>query len=358
MNRYLLLCFSALLIQGCFSFQNTTVRPPFAYPQHLDSMCLQTTEISVANEGEFRAFNAVEGRDNRMLLAAQFLSAKPSEQRQFSVLRFNYVPAGDLVVTARGEAGLEQVQTFPASDLRCNEDGELILQLHKESYYLYASMGSKQRELALWTNKAGDLVLQNRWRDTVRGLVGGEETGDAWARFAATGSPDVQAPVSIAAEQPQGCLPLQGRFGLDASVIRVDGSLDSLSAMDQFFAPEDKAVPAYDRNLAEYFEVLHQPDGNLDMHLVGEGSILHSRSIPAKQLNCIDGRWQLRGEREMLSGWLLLMASGGMLWEDLVLWLDSNGNLSVEGERVSRGAIFLIPIGTTQKLFMSFPLYR
>jgi hypothetical protein len=50
------------------------------------------------------------------------------------------------------------------------------------------------------------------------------------------------------------------------------------------------------------------------------------------------------------------MGSGGVSWEDLSLWRDSDGALMVLGTYRSRGAIFLIPTGNTSKMFMRFEL--
>ncbi|NHN36238.1 hypothetical protein G8764_02905 [Pseudomaricurvus alcaniphilus] len=360
------------------------MRPDYAYPQNLVSLCGQTRELTIANRGEFESSSWDAHGKSRLLLSSQLLPQEPAQQRRYQHLRIAVTPAPALTVSGFDSYGQVHTQTFAQDNIHCDEDGEMLLSFPSSSYYLWASVGSKSKVLALWTNNAGGLVLHNRWHEEMRGIVGGSISGDAWATFAAFDSAAAAAGSVVttahgsstsqsspaaqnlslsqttAAGEATDCANLSGDYGVKSEVVHLDGSLAYRQALEQFFRVEiiGEHPVNQDKIKGDRLRVRQDLIANtLALELYDGDEQLVSRQFESSELSCEAGRWQVKGAKKMASAWLLLIASGGVRWENLTLWRDHNGDLLVEGTHKSRSALFLIPVGDTRTLFMAFPQY-
>lgn len=361
LRGYMLLILATGIPGGCVHEEQVTTRPTYAFPQHLVSLCGRESQLAVANRGEFVASNST-GKGSTLLLSAQLSGEELAIQRRITHLELRVSQANGVSVTAFDGARRWLLSTIPAAHLHCDDSGEMLLDYPDDSFYFWASVGNKQRLLALWSNRDGDLVIQNRWLEEHTGLVSGTVSGDAWALFKASTLPDATSPEialdngTTAAVGVAACPDLSGTYMPDAEVVHADGSLDSRSALDQFFREEivGAQAPGQEHGNATELRVV-QDDGGIKVGLNEDSTLLAERQLPARSLRCDAGRWVFKGDKNMHSAWLLLAASGGVYWEDLTLWRDHTGALLVEGRYTQRTLLMLIPFGGTQTLFMAFP---
>jgi len=365
----LILIISLLVLSGCLSQHTVTTRPEYAYPQNLVSLCGRASELTIANAGKFEAtgFESTGGAangKNRLLLSAQLLQQEPAQQRRYQYLRIVVTLTPELIVTGYDKYGQVHSQTFAQDNIHCDADGELSLSFPPSSYYLWASMITRKQVLALWTNTSGGLVLQPRWHDKAWGVVGGTVSGDGWAAFDHfdSGASVVDSGLVVSQNPAVGeavaCADLNGNYAAEAEVVHGDGSLGHRQALDQFFREEiiGPHVVHLKKINGNRLQVQQDIEANtLEFMLFADDEQLVSRKMSGAELACLEGRWQVRGAKKIAPAWLLLMASGGVSWEDLALWRDPNGDLLVEGVHKTRNALFLIPMGDTRKLFMAFP---
>lgn len=350
------------LVAACVHEERVTTRPRYAFPQHMTSLCGKDARLLVSNRGEFVTADRTSA-GNALLLSVQLSGASLDTQRLITRLELDVTANKGMSVYALDGEQRWQLGHFPAENLLCDDSGELLLDFPSDSFYFWASVGTRQRLLALWTNASGDVVIQNRWREEHTGLVSGTATGDAWAIFkaseppAATGSSADSLAATRIETDATSCGDLTGRYLPDAEVVHADGSLDSRPAAEQFFREELAGVQALPPDTAPATElrVAQGNDHGVMLSLYDGVTLLGSRSLPAKSLTCREGRWQFKGEKMMHSAWLLFAASGGYHWEDLALWRDRTGALLVEGRHTQRALLMLVPFGGTQTLFMAFP---
>jgi len=78
------------------------------------------------------------------------------------------------------------------------------------------------------------------------------------------------------------------------------------------------------------------------------------RHIDASRVSCEEGRWLLRGKKDVMPVYMLIAASAGVRWEYLHLSRDSAGALLVWGTFRTRGVVMLVPVGSTMQWFMRF----
>ncbi|MDA0272589.1 MAG: hypothetical protein O3C68_04990 [Proteobacteria bacterium] len=343
-----------LTMGGCVSEDLVTTRPSYAFPQRLISLCDAPTKLDVSNVGQFTTADYTH-KGNHLLLSAQLLTLHPSLARHVDRVLIEVAANRSLAITAVDSNGRYYEETVPAKRVHC-QDGEFILSFDKNSSYFWASVGTYSRELVLWTNVDQSLVLQNRWREVHRGMVGGHVSGDAWARFDASLP---SAPSAIEAVQPahdENCAPLEGQFQVTANVVAGDGTLGTRSASDQFFRDEivGEEVAARVAGSAARLKLSHPIGGDVAIEVYDE-NLLATRILPVGSIKCANGQWLYRGDTQLASAWLLFAAGGGVFREDLTLWKDWNGDLLIEGLLSRKGVLFLIPIGNTEKTFMAFP---
>jgi len=351
-----------LVLVGCVHQHDVTMRPEFAFPQNLISLCDRDSRLVVSNRGEFFAPYQYDGTQS-LLLSAQLSTTEPATQRLVSDLALHFSVTDGLEIVAV-EGGRSAAPEFiPLSRMHCGSDGEMLLDYPEHNFYFWASIGEKQRTVALWTNALGDLVIQNRWREQHRGLISGTVTGDAWALFKASNiTPHSPAPLQTSGRETEGlygpdCEDLSGRYLPAAEVVHADGSLNSRLAVDQFFREElvgKHPVNQGDISATE-LRIEQAVQSGIRISLYNGESLLGSRDLAASSLSCKSGRWLFEGETSLHSAWLLLAASAGVSWEDLTLWRDRVGALLVEGRYVQRSVLMFIPFGGTETLFMAFP---
>lgn len=350
------------LLGGCVHQDVVTVRPPFAFPQHMTPLCGREWRLVVSNRGEFYTADSSRGA-NAVLLSAQLAMDDLVMQRLISHLELQGSDSRGINVHAYDGSKRWLFHTIAAEHLHCDGSGAMLLEYPPDSFYFWASVGKKERSLALWSNKAGDLVVQNRWLEEHTGLISGEVSGDAWALFKAGTPPPVITPeltdkdVAAAGAHTASCADLSGYYSPTAEVVHADGSLDSRSAVDQFFRKEIVGEQPLNLEPVSATQLrLSQDAGNgITLSLYDGPNLLGERHLPTSALTCQDSRWLFKGEKTMHSAWLLLAASGGVHWEDLTLWRDHTGALLVEGRHTQRTLLMLIPFGGTDTLLMAFP---
>ena len=352
-----------LLLAGCVHQESVTTRPEYAYPQHLVSLCHEPGTLSVSNLGIYASSEWGKSSGD-LLLSSQLLPAEPAVHRDIERVRLVFAADATLLVTAYDARGDTLEHRIPAADIECGVDGELLVHFPSFSYYFWASVGTRDRELALWTNRDGGLVLHNRSKETHAGLVGGTVTTDAWALFDALSSP---TPVGLESETRDGvpvesftgnsCPQLTDDYEPVGQVVHADGSLDTRTATEQFFREEIIGIdPVNQQRRVGTRLAVHQDQHGIELRLYDAEELLATRLLEESMIRCEAGRWRIQGETQFESAWLLIIASGGAHWENLSLWRDDAGDLMVEGVFKRRVALFLVPMIDTQTLFMVFPL--
>jgi len=352
----------SFLTAGCVSEHRTTPVPDFAASPALVSLCREGADIRVANQGEFVTANRTQSSSGQVLLSSQLMPLPPEVQRQFRHLHLLVSPLAEVTLTAVDAAGEVHVFEFPHQFSRCDEQGALVMSMNPTSSYLWAAWGRMTRQLFLWTNSAGGLVLRNAWQEDYYGAVRGTASGDGWAVFApsSTAASGQVATLSAAASEtppPAKCVDLSGEYAVEAQVIHTDGTLGQGSALDQFF--REGIIGAHPANqFQQHGErlVIRQESANgaIELRLLDQADVLVARTIPADQVKCSSGRWLIRGDKRSASPWLLLMASGGLSWENLRMQRTDEGGLLVWVEYRARNLLFLVPITHHQTLFMVF----
>ena len=332
----------------------TQSKPPDYAASTLHSLCIHGKPLTVSNRG---IFDSSTGRGD-LLLAGQ-LSDQPVENLlNFRALRLEYVADTGLHVTLVSNRGVEQSEQIPASWVHCADDA-MELDLPSDAFYLWASVGVKSRHLRLQVAPDDSLILHSAWEEKGMGaiVIPLKFSGDSWARFPPHEPATGEAAAPIAAAYIGACHDLTGTFAVDGVSIRLDGSIDKRDAGSQFFRPEimgdmgPSAEPA-----AVALSVAHVADGGIELALLKPDGSSVVRRLEADRVSCESERWTAKGEKDGMSPFMLLMGSAGVSWEDLTLWRDSYGALMVRGIYRSRGALFLIPAGSTSELFVRFEL--
>lgn len=337
-------------VGGC-SF-NETIEPPGYADNALYSLCDYGEPLTVKNRGTYDS----RAGNGDLLLAGQ-LSNQPVESfLNYRSLRLEYLPDTGLRVTLVSPGGAEQSELIPASWIRCADDA-MELELPSDGFYVWASVGVTTRRLRLQVAQDDSLIMHNVWEEKGMGavIIPLKFSGDSWASFPLDDSAPPGALPQVPATLIGECNALIGDYRASGTAVRLDGSVDNRSAEDQFFRPEitgEQAQP--DRSAVVALRITHTADGGIDLGLVRDDGTMSVRQLAATRVSCTDGRWTVKGEKDVMSPLMLLMASGGVSWEDLVLWRDVDGALMVRGTYRSRGAIFLIPAGHTSELFMRF----
>jgi hypothetical protein len=355
-------------LNGCVNANLVTQRPVYAYPQNLTSLCENPVNVFVVNKGRFVTADYTN-KSSALLLSPQLLQLEPAVQRQLTHVQLTVSSTHAVSIRAYGRDGMVYDYMVPEEDFTCDEQGELLLHYPDNGFYFWASYGSKKRELALWTNSAGDLVVQNRWLETQSGLVSGKVSGDAWALFAASqplAETDVNEKVSInvntlknTSGSNEGCRSLSGTYQTIGDLLTPDGQFLQRSATEQFFRKEIIGEHPVNQTFLLATKLIFESTSNGDViiQLFNESELLVSRKLAAKNLSCKQGRWFYDGEVKGESPWLLVIASGGVNWENLTLWQDDRGDLLLDGLYKTKGLLMLIPFGRTEKTFIAFPKY-
>ena len=340
------------LLGGC-SYRQIT-EPPVYSDQPLHSLCDHGRSLTVSNRGLFDARANV----GDLLLAGQ-LSTQPLENLlAYRAVRLDYLPDSGLNVTLISRRDGELTELLPAAWIDCADDA-MEIELPSDTFYAWASVGVNARRLRLQVTPDDTLILHLLWEEKgmMMMVLPMRFTGDGWASFQADDTAQydpLPAPADIALLGA--CQDLTGTYAVDGESVRLDGSLDHRTAEAQFFRPEiigDRAPPA-EGWVAADLELSHPPDGGIVLALVRDDGTRLDRSIDAARVSCKEGRWFIEGEKEVLSPWMLLTGSGGVMREDLVLWRDAEGALMVRGTYRSRGAIFLVPVGHTSEIFIRY----
>jgi len=347
------LLMSGLALVGGCSF-NEVIQPPDYADNALSSLCDYGQPLTVMNRG---IYDSRGGRGD-LLLAGQ-LSNQPVESfLNFRSLRLEYIPNTGLGVTLISLRGVEQSELIPATWIRCADDA-MELDLPSDAFYVWASVGVKTRRLRLQVARDDSLILHNVWEEKGMGavVIPLKFSGDSWASFPLNDSATFETPPQVAATFIGECDGLIGNFSVNGTSVRLDGSMENRSAEAQFFRPEimgELAQP--DGPVAVTLRITHAAEGGIELALLRQDGTLSIRRLEASQVSCTQGRWIVKGKKDVMSPFMLLTGSGGVSWEDLALWRDSDGALMVLGTYRSRGAIFLIPAGNTSELFMRFEL--
>ena len=347
-----LLMSGLVLLNGC-SFNETIERPDYA-ENTLYSLCDYSQPFTVNNHG---IYDSRGGRGD-VLLAGQ-LSNQPVENLlDFRSLRLQYLEDTGLHVTLVSQRGVEQSELIPTTWIRCVDDA-MELDLPSDAFYVWASVGVKTRHLRLQVASDYSLILHNVWEEKGMGalVIPLKFSGDSWASFPPDDSVTYETSPQVTTEIIGECDGLTGNFAVNGTSVRLDGSVDNRSAEAQFFRSEimgDLAQP--DGSPAAALRISHATEGGIDLTLLRQDGTPSVRRLEAARVSCEQGRWIVKGEKDVMSPFMLLMGSGGVAWEDLALWRDSGGALMVLGTYRSRGAIFLIPVGNTSEMFMRFEL--
>jgi hypothetical protein len=339
-------------VSGC-SFNEIIERPDYA-DNALYSLCDYGQPLTVKNRG---IYDSRSGSGD-LLLAGQ-LSNQPVESfLNFQSLRLEYLPNTGLHVTLVSLGGVEQSELIPATWIRCADDA-MELDLPSDAFYVWASVGVKTRRLRLQVARDDSLILHNVWEEKGMGaiVIPLKFSGDSWATFPLDDSITFETPPQVAATFIGECDGLIGDFSVNGTAVRLDGSMENRSAEAQFFRPEIMGEPAQpDGPAAVALRITHAAEGGIDLAMLRQDGTPSIRRLEATRVFCTQGRWIVKGKKDVMSPFMLLVGSGGVSWEDLALWRDSDGALMVRGTYRSRGAIFLIPAGSTSELFMRFEL--
>lgn len=340
------------LVTGC-SFNEAVQRPEYA-DDALYSLCDYGQPLTVRNRGIYDS----GGGHGELLLAGQ-LSNQPVESfLNFRSLRLEYLPNTGLGVTLISLYGLEQAELIPATWIRCVGDA-MELELPSDTFYIWASVGVKTRRLRLQVTRDDSLILHNVWEEKGMGaiVIPLKFSGDSWASFQLDDSAIFETPPQLAGTLIGECDGLNGNFSVHGTSVRLDGSMENRTAEAQFFRPEIVGQLAQpDGPPAVAMGITHTAEGAIDLALLRQDDTISIRRLEATQVSCVQGRWIIKGKKDVMSPFMLLMGAGGVFWEDLALWRDSDGALLVNSTYRSRGAIFLIPAGSTSELFMRFEL--
>jgi len=347
-----LLMSGLVLLTGC-SF-NETIEPPDYAENTLYSLCDYSQAFNVNNHG---IYDSRSGRGD-ILLAGQ-LSNQPVENLLgFRSLRLQYLEDTGLHVTLVSQGGVEQSELIPTTWISC-VDNAMELDLPSDAFYVWASVGVKTRHLRLQVASDNSLILHNVWEEKGMGalVIPLKFSGDSWASFPPDDSVTYETSPQVTTEMIGECDGLTGSFAVNGTSVRLDGSVDNRSAEAQFFRPEIMGDLAQaDGSPAAALRISHPTEGGIDLALLRQDGTPSVRRLEAARVSCEQGHWIVRGEKDAMSPFMLLMGSGGVTWEDLALWRDSDGALMVLGTYRSRGAIFLIPAGNTSTMFMRFEL--
>ena len=122
---------------GCIHEDLVTMRPSFAYPQNLVSLCHGPWILDVANVGEFMTGDYTN-RANRLLLNAQLLSLHPSRARHLDHLVIEMVADEGLVVKGVDASGRYDEEIIPVKRMRC-EGAELVLSFASKTSYFWSN---------------------------------------------------------------------------------------------------------------------------------------------------------------------------------------------------------------------------
>jgi len=345
-------CLIIALISGC-SFNETIAQPLYA-DDALYSFCDYGKPLTVKNHG---IYDSRSGRGD-LLLAGQ-ISNQPVEQfLNFRSMRLEYLPDSGLSVTLVGLDGVEQSELIPATWIRCADDA-MELDLPSDAFYVWASVGVRTRRLRLQVALDNSLLLHSVWEEKGMGavIIPLKFSGDSWASFPLDDATAFETPRQVAATVVGECDGLMGDFSVNGTSVRLDGSVENRSAEAQFFRPEITGEQKQaEESAAMTLRVNHAAEGGIDLSLLRQDGTITTRRLEATQVSCTEGRWIVKGKKDVMSPFMLLMGSGGASWEDLALWRDVDGALMVRGTYRSRGAVFLIPAGSTSELFMRFEL--
>ena len=342
----------ASLLAGC-SYQQVSTPPDYSQ-QPLHSLCDHGKPVTVHNRGRYDS----PAQTGELLLAGQ-LSTRPVEDfLTYRTVRLQYLAATGLQVTLTDPWGETQNELLPGAWIRC-VDGAMELDLPSDSFYVWASVGVKNRRLRLQVTTENGLVMHHLWEE--KGMMAVvfpvRFSGDAWASFQAVDPAEQEpAPPRQVIARIGECPELNGTYTVDGTSVRLDGSVDRRATEAQFFRPEvtgGMAPPAEDWS-AVRLDVSQSANASIVMSLVGDDGTRIDRQLDASQLSCDRGRWFVKGAKDVSAPWLLLTGSGGITWEDLSLWRDDVGALMVRGTYRSRAAIFLIPTGVTEEIFVRY----
>lgn len=361
MGKGLLWLLPLLSLAGCLNNTIVTTRPEYAYPHRLTSLCGRESDLVVFNRGNF-VTGDYTNKSTQLLLSQQLTPLSPDLQRRIDRLVLHVGAAAEISIELILDEGSKYRYTVEGVATRCEESGELVINYPSDSFYFWATVGNRSRELALWTNSDAELILHNRWRETHKGIVGAEFEGDAWAIFERAEPVDsgegITQPIEalINAVEPVECLILTGKFNSEGESITPDGAITTRGAVEHFFREEiigNQPINQH-KSTATTLELIQDQFNAVTIHIYDGNDLLATRLISQEDIQCVDGRWQYRGDKRPESGWLLLAASGGIYWEDMTLWLDNTGNLQVSGVYKMRGALLLVPFARTEKSFIFF----
>lgn len=356
---------ASVLLAGCYYETEVTMRPEYAYPQNLASLCDGEQHLRVVNQGP-AVTDARFTQVSDLLLSALLVPAPPDVQRQIVEVDLEWQSDGEVSLTLRDIQDRRFSYQLPRDYSQCHPDGELTVTLPASPLYVWASYGARSRELGLWRNDQGDLIVHYRLRETQSGLIGGEYNSDAWAVYRKSEREPVLAPAENLLAWLEGrqvnssCQMLTGDYQPEAQLVHLTGSLDKRSAREHFFRQE--LIGEQPVNTSEFtaigLNIIHTSETGITLNLLDEQGIVGSRVLASDSLSCQGGKWHYKGDKKAHSAVLLIVASGGMYWEDMVLWRDEQGALLVDSTYKSRGALMLVPVGETQQIFMVFPPMR
>lgn len=346
-----------VLIGGC-SFEEMSLRPGFT-EQRLQSLCDVGRPLVLQNQGYYQSNNGA----GQLLLVAHVTNRPLESYLAYRSVALDYRSDDGLIVTLTGPRGAEESELISVDLIRCAEDA-MELQLPTDVFYLWASVGVKNRRLRLQATEDGGLVMQHLWEE--KGMVAVvmpvKFSGDGWANFLPYDSadyPDAGADADVTVSTIGDCQDLSGDYSVDGVSVRLDGSLDYRSASDQFFRPEvtEEALTDTDDPAPLFLRLIHTSDGGITLRLMLPDAIHRERVLEADSVTCESGHWIARGQKDRLPAYMLLTGSAGSRSEDLQLSRDPEGALLVHGTLRSGGLLFLIPTGTTtDQLLMRFPL--
>ncbi len=365
--KFVFFIFIAILQLGCIHEDIVTTRPEYAFPQNLQSLCIEGFDITVDNSGEFITTNIANG-SSKILLSTQLFPLPASTQRHISRIRLKIESNQNLIVTAINNNGRSIIYKIPEDQYSCNELGELAINFPSENFYFWASFGNKTRELIIWTNKGTDLIVQNRWKETQTGIIGGAVTGDAWAIFkhATLEQPNYIPDRNLYSldetldfqNSHKECPSLSGSYSTTGEEIRNDGSMAKRPAHKHFFREEIIGEQPINQQeiITNRLEVVHRENNDITLNIYDEKKLIASRLLNAKDISCSStGKWEYKGEIKAHSPWLIIAASAGVYWENLTFWLDDNGDLLVDSLYKSKSILLLVPFARMESTFVAFP---
>jgi hypothetical protein len=344
-----------ILVSGC-AFEEMSARPEFS-EQPLQSLCDYGRPLVLRNRGYYQSRNGA----GELLLVAHVANQPLEAYLNYQSVGLDYQPDTGLAITLTDTQGAEQVELIPLDLIQCADDS-MELELPADAFYIWASVGVKNRRLRLQVTEGGGLVMRHLWEE--KGMIAVvlpvKFTGDGWASFLPDDPADHPAAgLGVAVASIGDCQDLSGTYSLDGVSVRLDGSLDQRSASDQFFRPEimGEAAAGADVPGPLSLQLAHTVDGGIELRLLLPGGQHRDRFLEADTVTCETGHWVAKGKKDRLPAFMLLTGSVGSRSEDLRLSRDREGALLVHGSYRSGGLLFLIPTGTTtNQLLMRFPL--